>query len=102
MNQFANVTYNARGDETDDGTTSFTWDANDELSSETPDAPAAGSTKQEFEYDSQERRTEEDVFNWNTSTGTWDAEADKVLKFAYQGSNLVAELDGDNIFRLAM
>ena len=87
MNQFANITYNARGDETDDGTLSYGWNAQDQLISETPDHPTTGSTEEEFQYDASGRRTEQDIFNWNGTTGKWDAEADRVLKYAYQGNN---------------
>ena len=61
-----------------------------------PDAPVTGSTEEMFQYDGQGRRIEEDIYNWNGTTGQWDTTADDVLKFAYQGTNLVAELNGNN------
>lgn len=96
MNQYANYTYNARGDLTSDGVMTYTWDAKDELASETPVSPTSGSTKLEFQYDAEGRRTRVDTYNWNATAGEWDSEPDKTLKYAYQGSNLVGEFDGDN------
>ena len=53
LNQYARLSYNLRGDVTNDGTYAYAYDANDRMASVTPDNPQAGSDELKFGYDSQ-------------------------------------------------
>ena len=94
MNQYASFHYNGRGDVTDDGTYSYTWDAKDRLIAVEPDSPNAQSQKDVFTYDPENRRTQEDIFTWDAANQDWVASS--TLKFVYNGSQMVAELNGQN------
>lgn len=94
MNQYANFHYNGRGDVTDDGHFSYTWDAKDRLVAVEPDSLNAQSQKDIFTYDPENRRTQEDIFTWDVGNQDWVASS--TLKFVYDGSQMVAELDGQN------
>ena len=91
LNEYSNDTYNARGDETSDGTEAFTWNAADKLTAVTANDH---SFKDTFQYDGEGRLIEKDLYSWNTTSSTWSLSG--VRKLVYDGTNLVAELNGDN------
>jgi RHS repeat-associated protein len=92
INEYPNLSYDGRGDETNNGTLAFTWDAQGHLVAVTPDSPTTGSTKETNFYDGQNRLIEEDT---STYTGTtWGLP--NVQKFVYNGTQLVEILDGEN------
>jgi hypothetical protein len=94
VNEYSNLTYNARHDLTNDGTYAYGYDALDRLTSVTPDSPSSGSTMEQYGYDGQGRRLWEDVYTYNISGGSWGLSF--LRHFVWSGSELVAELDGNN------
>lgn len=93
LNQYASLSYNLRGDVTNDGTYAYTYDANDRMISVTPDAPQPGSFRLAYGYDSQGRRTWKDVYEWDEETSGWDYAYGR--SYVYDGTQLVGELDQD-------
>jgi YD repeat-containing protein len=93
LNQYSNLTYNARGDVTGDGTYAYTYDANDRMISVTPDDANGGGQKLTYGYDSQGRRIWKNVYTWNDAGESW--ELDYSRAYAYDGTQLVGELDGN-------
>jgi len=95
MNQYVNFQYNQRGDCTNDGIYAYGWDALDRLSSVTPDAAGAGSTKITLHYDANGQLAERDSFTM--SNGVWVAIGGSgITRYAWAGQNLLAEFDGNN------
>ena len=94
MNQYSGLQYNGQGDVTDDGTYSYTSDAKDRLIAVEPDSPDVESQKDVFTYDPESRRTQEDIYIWDAGNQDWVASS--TLKFVYNGSQMVAELNGQN------
>jgi len=86
-------TYDAAGNLTGDGRWTYTWDAENRLTSMETKATAvtAGITKQrlEFTYDSLNRRVRKVLKGWVSNA--WVVQGD--LRFLYDGWNLVAELE---------
>ena len=87
------IGYDADGNLTSDGRWTYTWDAENRLTSmqTTSAAISAGlpGKKLEFRYDSTGRRTSKKVSTWSGSAWTVQSE----VRFVDQGWNLVAELD---------
>jgi hypothetical protein len=96
LNQYSNLTYNGRGDVTNDGRYSYTYDANDRMISITPVNPQPGSYQLFYGYDSQGRRLWKDVYAWDNFTGAWGWTYPYSRHYVYDGNNLVAELDENN------
>jgi YD repeat-containing protein len=92
LNQYSALSYNARGDVTDDGTYAYTYDANDRMISVTPHDTTQ--PKLTYGYDAQGRRLWKDVYNFDTETDEWNLAYSR--HYVYDGSNLVGELDGNN------
>ena len=89
----AALSYNARGDLTDDGTYSYGWDAADRLISEAPKSPTTGSVEETMGYDSSNRLIWQDLYSW-TGSG-WSTTAVSITKFVYDGGNLIATFSQD-------
>ena len=87
-------TYDDDGNLTSDGHWLYTWDAENNLVSmqAAPGVPAEAKLKLEFSYDYARRRIQKNVYVWNVPTSTYTLQS--VRKFVYDGSQLVAELDG--------
>jgi len=88
-------THDADGNVTSDGRWRYTWDAENRLiGMETlTNLPASvPRQKLEFSYDASFRRSRKQVFAWDTDH--WSQVAD--LRSAYDGWNLVAEIDATN------
>src|SRR5262249_1102285 len=98
LNQYANLTYDAPGNMTADGTRKYAYDTLDRLISVTPNSPVAGSLKGEYDYDAQGRRTVKRTYTWDVPASGW-ALID-TTRFVYDGMNLLAEfqvqLDGSD------
>jgi RHS repeat-associated protein len=90
LNQYANYTYNARGDCTSDGTWNYSYDALDRV---TAAVAVNGSAKVTFGYDAESRLTETDTWSPNGSGG-WTLAS--TTRYAWDGGNLLAEFDGNN------
>ena len=58
------------------------------------DYPDEQSQEEVFTYDPENRRTQEDIFTWDAANQDWVASS--TLKFVYNGSQMVAELNGQN------
>jgi YD repeat-containing protein len=91
VNEYSNLTYNQRGDLTNDGTYTYGYDALDRLISVTPDSPSSGSTMERYGFDSEGRRLWENVYTWS---GSWALST--TYHFVWSGDELVEELDGNN------
>ena len=87
--------HDADGNLTQDGRWAYTWDGENRLvTMEALSAvPAAAKLRVEFEYDWRGRRIGKTVKAWSGSTYT----NVYILKFLYDGWNLVAELDANNV-----
>jgi RHS repeat-associated protein len=88
--------YDADGNLTSDGRWTYTWDAENRLSSMQAIAavPVAAKLRLEFVYDYTSRRIQKKVYAWNVGSGTYLLQS--TTKFVYDGRNLTAELDGSN------
>src|SRR3989442_5621542 len=86
--------YDADGNMTNDGRWTFTWDAENRLTSmqALSSVPSGAKKKLDFTYDYQSRRIQKIVSTWNGSTYV-AASTNKVL---YDGWNLLAELNSTN------
>ncbi|OQB93714.1 MAG: tRNA(Glu)-specific nuclease WapA precursor [Verrucomicrobia bacterium ADurb.Bin118] len=86
--------YDADGNLTNDGRWSYTWDAENRITSFTRNsaAPAGSKVKLDCQYDSKSRRTQKIVSSWNGSTYV----AQSTNKFVYDGWNLIAILDSNS------
>jgi RHS repeat-associated protein len=86
--------YDADGNLLQDGRWTYTWDAENRLTSMTalPIAPAEAKKKLEFTYDYSGRRIQKKVYGWNGA----GYQIQSTTKFIYDGWNLIAELDGSN------
>lgn len=75
-----------------DGRWTYTWDAENRLVSmeARPNVPAEAKLKLEFSYDAVGRRIQKKVYQWNSSTSTYELRS--IVKFVYDGWNLVDEL----------
>ncbi len=97
FNQLNQYGYDADGDLTSDGTWTYRYDANNRL------YRMSGNGKSlQFKYDYMGRRVEKKVWNVakNVNTDTlWTSAANTHLKFAYQGMELVAELNSSGGLR---
>ena len=92
LNQYSADVYNSRGDVTDNGTYTFSWDASDRPIAVTPKSVVVGSLQVKLGYDSQDRWLWKDVYQWNGSAWAYDYSRHAV----WDGSNLLAELDQNN------
>ncbi len=83
--------YDADGNLTNDGRWSYTWDAENRITSFTriSSAPSGAKVKVDCQYDSRWRRTQKIVSTWNGSAYV----AQSTNKFVYDGWNLIAILD---------
>jgi len=90
VNQYSGLTYNSRGDVTDDGTYAYSYDANDRLIVVTPHDTAQLELK--YGYDSQGRRLWKTAYTY--TGGAWAPSYSR--HYLWDGNNLVAELDGSN------
>jgi len=90
LNQYANYTYNARGDCTSDGVWNYSYNAVDGLTGATA---VNGSAQVTFGYDAEHRLTETDTWSPN-GTGGWTLTG--TTRYAWDGSDLLAEFDGNN------
>jgi len=84
------LTYDSRGDVTDDGTYAYQYDANDRLITVTPHDTAQ--TQLRYGYDSQGRRLSKTAYTY--TDGVWSPSYSR--HYLWDGNNLVAELDGNN------
>jgi YD repeat-containing protein len=91
LNQYAALSYNLRGDVTNDATYAYTYDANDRMISVTPDDPDSGALKLTYGYDSQGRRTWKDVYTYDDANASWDFAYSR--SYVYDGTQLVGELN---------
>ena len=89
-------TYDLDGNTTSDGRWTYTWDAENRLSSieAVATAPVAAKLRLEFAYDGMGRRIQKKVYNWNVGSGAYVLQS--TTKFVYDGWSLIAELDGTN------
>lgn len=89
--------YDADGNLTNDGRWTYTWDAENRLTSlqAIASVPVEAKRRLEFAYDYMGRRIQKKVYGWNVPTSTYQLQS--TTKFVYDGWNLVAELDGSNI-----
>ncbi len=87
-------TYDLDGNQTSDGRWTNRWDAENRLISVESHSIAPDGSKYKiiFAYDSQWRRTSKIVSNW--VSGAWAVS--KNVRFAYDGWNLIAELNATN------
>jgi hypothetical protein len=97
VNEMSGLTYNTRGDQTNDGVFAYGYDALDRLISITPDQPSAdpanpGHTQEKLGYDSQGRVLWEDEYSYGG--GQWTLTAS--YRALWDGNQLVALLDGNN------
>jgi RHS repeat-associated protein len=88
--------YDADGNMTNDGRWTMTWDGENRLISMTSLAgnPDASKLKLDFSYDYYGRRIQKIVSAWNSSTFSY--QPTKTNRFAYDGWNLLAVLDGQS------
>ncbi len=88
--------YDLGGDLTNDGRWSYTWDAENRVTSFTRNAsaPVGSRVKLDCQYDSKSRRTQKVVSTWNTSTLNYQPSTTN--RFIYDGWNLIAILDATN------
>jgi len=89
-------TYDGDGNLATDGRWSFVWDGENRLVQMLPltNDPAASKRRLTFGYDFEGRRMSKQVENWDTNTSSWGTVLSK--KYAYDGWNLLAELNGTN------
>jgi RHS repeat-associated protein len=89
-----NYTYDLDGNTTQDGRWSYTFDAENRLTSMQGQGitglPTGANKKLDFEYDCQGRRISKKSYNWNGSSYVLQYHR----KFVYDGWNLIAEWDG--------
>jgi RHS repeat-associated protein len=89
-------TYDVDGNLTSDGRWTYTWDAENRLTSMTTLASVPNGAKRrlEFAYDWMGRRIQKKVYGWNAQLASYQLQT--ATKFVYDGWNIVAELDGNN------
>lgn len=89
-------TYDLDGNLTSDGLWSYTWDSENRLSSITslPNLPNDAKKRLEFTYDHQGRRVQKKILIWNDLTNAYQQA--NLIKFIYDGWNLIGELDATN------
>jgi len=87
--------YDSDGNMTADGTFTYTWDAENRLTSVTPKSPLAdGAKKLVLAYDYMGRRVRKQVYTY--ADGAWSEMPAEDRLFVYYGWNLLMELDGLN------
>ncbi len=88
--------YDLDGNLTSDGLWSYTWDAENRLTSEASVSAVAtaGKRKLVFSYDHQGRRVTKQVYVWATTD--WNPAPVTDERFVYDGWNLLAELNATN------
>ena len=88
--------YDDDGNLTGDGRWTYTWDAENQLTSVTsqPSAPAASKVKLVFDYDAGGRRLRKTVLKWSTVSNAYLQTGQ--LRFLYDGWNLIAEINAAN------
>ncbi|EDY16084.1 YD repeat protein [Chthoniobacter flavus Ellin428] len=90
--------YDADGNLTSDGRWNYTWDAENQLigieSIAASVAAGAPQLKLTFGYDFAHRRIQKSVSIWNVVSSSYTVSL--VIRFVYDGWNLLAELDGNN------
>jgi RHS repeat-associated protein len=86
-------TYDLDGNLTSDGRWTYTWDAENRLTTMTAltGVPNSAKRRLEFIYDGIGRRVQKKVYNWNALTATYQLQS--TTKFVYDGWNPIAELD---------
>jgi RHS repeat-associated protein len=92
--------YDFDGNMTQDGRWTYTWDAENRLTSMTAIAavPATAKRKLEFKYDYMGRRIEKNVYDWNSGTSAYGT-LPTTTWFIYDGWNLIAETDALGVFK---
>jgi RHS repeat-associated protein len=93
-------TYDDDGNVTSDGRWTYTWDAENRLTSmeAIAAAPVAAKLRLEFAYDSSGRRIQKKVYAWNIPSSSYQLQS--TTKFVYDDWNLIAEIDGSgNLLR---
>ena len=88
VNEYSGLTYNRRGDVTDDGTYAYAYDPNDRLIQVTPHDTSKQQLK--YGYDSSGRRMWKDVYNYVNGVWTYAYSRD----YLYDGDTLIGVLDG--------
>jgi YD repeat-containing protein len=91
VNEYSNLTYNGRGDLTNNGTYTMSYDAEDRLISVRPDNLTTGSVEAQYVYDGQGRMVQEQDYTYD---GSWVLSA--TYHYLYDGDEMVAKLDGNN------
>lgn len=88
--------YDADGNLTNDGRWSYTWDAENRVTSFTRNsaAPSGSKMRLDCQYDSKSRRTQKIVSTWNTTTLNYQPSTTN--RYVYDGWNLIAVLDATN------
>ncbi|HSZ55715.1 MAG TPA: hypothetical protein VK797_08650 [Tepidisphaeraceae bacterium] len=97
VNEASALSYNGRGDTTNDGQFAYGYDAMDRLTNITPDNPQAtgvNSTKEQLGYDSSGRVLWEDVYQYNA--GSFGSSPAFSYHMIWDGNQLIALLDGNN------
>ncbi len=98
------LTYDGRGNLTDDGIYQYTFDVRGRLTQvatkttlDTDDVPTHLWAKLVYDYDPQGRRVTKKVYRWNDSlnggAGGWSATPVTSLRFIWAGWNMLAEVD---------
>jgi RHS repeat-associated protein len=89
-------TYDLDGNLTSDGRWTYTWDAENRLTSMTALASVPNGAKRrlEFVYDWMGRRVQKKVYGWNAITASYQLQS--TARFVYERWDLVAELDGNS------
>ena len=89
-------TYDDDGNLTSDGRWTYTWDAENRLSSMTAlsSVPNAARKKLEFVYNFMGHRVQKKVYGWNAITATYELQS--TTKFVYDAWNVIAELDSND------
>jgi hypothetical protein len=95
LNQYigGNYSHNSRGDVIATAGYYIAWDAMDRPITFTPKNPVVGSLQVQLGYDGQDRWLWKDVYSWNGSEWVYSYSRHAI----YDGENLVAELDANNL-----
>lgn len=91
-----NFTYDVDGNLLTDGRWTYTWDGENRLiqMQGLSSGPSGSLRKLVFEYDALGRRIAKQVYIWNGTA--YPSAPNTILRFVYDGWNLLGELDGNN------